>query len=59
MSYQTIDLELMEYMKSLNANQKDDVLSFVKKISSQNFMRRRNRKNALKEIKAALKGKKF
>lgn len=59
MSYQTIDLELMECMKSLNANQKDDVLSFVKKISSQNFMRRRNRKNALKEIKAALKSKKF
>jgi len=55
MNNHTIELELMETMKHLDANQKDDVLSFVRTISSQNKIKSRNRKNALREIRAALK----
>jgi len=55
MNSQTFELELLESMKHLNANQKIDVLSFVRNISSQNSIKTRNRKNALREIRAALK----
>ena len=59
MGYPTLELELLESMKSLNANQKDDVLTFVRSISSQNLMKSRNRKNALREIRTALRNRKF
>ena len=55
MNNQAIDFELIDSMKSLNINQKDDVLNFVRKISERNSGRRKNRKNALKEIRAALR----
>lgn len=55
MKSHTIELELMETMKQLDANQKDDVLSFIRTISSQNRIKSRNRKIALREIRAALK----
>tara|TARA_R110000868_G_scaffold126830_1_gene334120 strand:- start:624 stop:794 length:171 start_codon:yes stop_codon:yes gene_type:complete len=55
MNNQTIELELLASMKFLNANQKDAVLSFVKNINSQNTTKSRNRKNALREIREALK----
>lgn len=59
MSYQTTELELLENLKSLSTNQKDDVLTLVKKMSAQNLLRVSNRKTALKEIRAALKNKRF
>ncbi|MFT7031656.1 MAG: hypothetical protein ACJA2S_000147 [Cyclobacteriaceae bacterium] len=55
MNNQAIEFELIDSMKSLNINQKDDVLNFVKKISERNLGRRKNRKSALKEIRAALR----
>jgi len=55
MNNQAIEFELIDSMKSLNINQKDDVLNFVRKISERNSGRRKNRKNALKEIRAALR----
>ena len=55
MNNQTIELELLASMKFLNTNQKDDVLSFIRNITSQNATKTRNRKNALREIRAALK----
>jgi hypothetical protein len=59
MNNQAIEFELIDSMKFLNINQKDDVLNFVKKISERNLSRRKNRKNALKEIRAALRKGRF
>ena len=55
METQTHNDELLECMKSLNANQKEDILKFAKRMSSQNVRKTINRKLALREIRAALK----
>jgi hypothetical protein len=59
MNNPTIELELLESMKSLDARQKSDVLSFVKNISSEETLKRKRRKKALREIKAALRKSRF
>jgi len=59
MDNQAIELELIDSMKYLNINQKDDVLNFVRKIAGIDSDKGRNRKNALKEIRAALRKGRF
>jgi uncharacterized protein YpuA (DUF1002 family) len=59
MNHQVIEFELLDCMKSLNDNQKDDVLNFVKKISGSYIDHGQIRKNALREIRAALKRNRF
>ena len=55
MNNQAIEFELIDSMKSLSIHQKDAVLNFIRKISGRNSSQGRNRKNALKEIRAALR----
>ncbi|MFY0651127.1 MAG: hypothetical protein JXQ96_03800 [Cyclobacteriaceae bacterium] len=57
MNTQAIESELLESLRTLNDNQRSDVLSFIRKISSQNLMQSVNRKKALREIRAALRSK--
>ena len=51
-----IENELLENLKNLNVEQKNDVLSYIKTLSGIGDQKDNRRRNAIRQIRSALKG---